>query len=84
VEAGRAERVRHPQALTPTGTNLLGLVKHAATFELEYFGAVFGRPHGMPLPSLSDSEPNADMWATPDRGMTRPAAYRQGPRRRRR
>jgi hypothetical protein len=74
--------IRRP--LTPTGTNLLGLVKHAATFELEYFGAVFGRPHGMPLPSLSDSEPNADMWATPDQGMTRPAAYRQGPRRRRR
>jgi hypothetical protein len=56
--------IRRP--LTPTGTNLLGLVKHAATFELEYFGVVFGRPHGLPLPWLSDSEPNADMWATPD------------------
>jgi len=53
--------------LTPTGTNLLGLVKHSATFELEYFGTVFGRPHGVPLPWLGDeAEPNADMWAAPD------------------
>jgi hypothetical protein len=57
--------VRRP--LTPTGTNLLGLVKHSATFELEYFGTVFGRLHGVPLPWLGDeAEPNADMWATPD------------------
>jgi hypothetical protein len=32
--------------LTPTGTNLLGLVKHVASVELDYFGAVFGRPSG--------------------------------------
>jgi Protein of unknown function (DUF664) len=57
--------VRRP--LTPTGTNLLGLVKHSATFELEYFGTVFGRPHGVPLPWLADgAEPNADMWAGSD------------------
>jgi len=56
--------VRRP--LTPTGTNLLGLVKHSASFELEYFGPVFGRPHGVPLPWLADDAgPNADMWATP-------------------
>jgi hypothetical protein len=53
--------------LTPTGTNLLGLVKHAAVGELEYFGDVFGRPHGVPLPGLSDdAEPNEDKWARPD------------------
>ncbi len=34
--------VRRP--MTPTGTNLLGLVKHVATMEYEYFGRVFGRP----------------------------------------
>jgi len=57
--------VRRP--LTPTGTNLLGLVKHSATYELEYFGPVFDRPHDVPLPWLADSaEPNADMWATAD------------------
>ncbi|MGW0842162.1 DinB family protein [Streptomyces sp. NPDC002787] len=53
--------------LTPTGTNLLGLVKHAAGVELGYLGDTFGRPSGIPLPWLdSDAEPNADMWATPD------------------
>jgi hypothetical protein len=55
--------IRRP--LTPTGTNLLGLVKHSASMEPGYFGPVFGRPHGVPLPWLADdAEPNADMWAT--------------------
>ena len=57
--------IRRP--LTPTGTNLLGLVKHSASMELEYFGPVFGRPHGVALPWLADDAgPNADMWATPE------------------
>jgi uncharacterized damage-inducible protein DinB len=57
--------VRRP--LTPTGTNLLGIVKHVASVELEYFGRVFGRPTGESLPWLADdAEPNADMWATAD------------------
>lgn len=30
--------------LTPTGTNLLGMVKHAAACEIGYFGATFDRP----------------------------------------
>jgi uncharacterized protein DUF664 len=51
----------------PTGTNLLGLVKHVASVELGYFGATFGRPSDEPLPWLDDdAEPNADMWATVD------------------
>lgn len=57
--------VRRP--LTPTGTNLLGLVKHAAGVELGYLGDTFGRPSGQPLPWLdADAEPNGDMWATAD------------------
>ena len=53
--------------LTPTGTNLLGLVKHAAGVELGYLGDTFGRPSGQPLPWLdADAEPNGDMWATAD------------------
>jgi hypothetical protein len=32
--------------LVPTGTNLLGLIKHLAGCELAYFGPVFGRPMG--------------------------------------
>ncbi len=57
--------IRRP--LTPTGTNLLGLVKHVASVELRYFGDTFGRPSGEPLPWLApDAEPNADMWVTAD------------------
>jgi uncharacterized damage-inducible protein DinB len=57
--------VRRP--LVPTGTNLLGLVKHLASVELGYFGNCFGRPHGEALPWWNDdAEANADMWATPD------------------
>ncbi|WP_426243161.1 DinB family protein [Nocardioides sp. LHG3406-4] len=53
--------------LTPTGTNLLGLVKHVASIEIEYFGDIFDRPSGEPLPWLTDDpEANADMWATPE------------------
>ena len=53
--------------LTPTGTNLLGLVKHLASVELGYFGDTFGRPSGEPQPWLAaGAEPNADMWAAAD------------------
>ncbi|MCS0634164.1 DinB family protein [Streptomyces sp. LP05-1] len=62
--------VRRP--LTPTGTNLLGLVKHVASVELGYFGDTFGRPSGEPLPWFADdAEPNADMWATADESRER-------------
>jgi len=54
--------VRRP--LTPTGTNLLGLVKHVAGLASEYFGTVFDRPFPEALPWLAeDAEHNADMWA---------------------
>ncbi|MBT0992711.1 DUF664 domain-containing protein [Cellulomonas sp. DKR-3] len=51
---------------TPTGTNLLGLVKHAAGVEADYFGVTFGRPWpGPPMPWTDESAPpNTDMWAT--------------------
>jgi len=55
--------VRRPMA--PTGTNLLGVVKHVASVEAGYFGEVFHRPFDEPLPWLDEgAEPNADMWAT--------------------
>lgn len=55
--------VRRP--MTPTATNLLGLVKHVASVEAGYLGFVFGRPFPEPLPWHADAaEPNADMWAT--------------------
>jgi Protein of unknown function (DUF664) len=57
--------IRRP--LTPSGTNLLGLVKHLATVELGYFGPTFGRPHHESLPwHREESEPNSDMWAPAD------------------
>lgn len=57
--------VRRP--MVPSGTNLLGLVKHVASVEAGYFGETFGHPFGEPLPWLDDdAEPNADMWATAD------------------
>jgi uncharacterized damage-inducible protein DinB len=57
--------IRRP--LTPTGTNLLGLVKHLASVELGYFGEVFGRPSGVPLPWYDDdAKPDADLWVTAD------------------
>ncbi|MEO6020646.1 MAG: DinB family protein [Knoellia sp.] len=59
--------VRRP--LTPTGTNLLGVVKHLAGVEAGYFGNCIGRP--VPdMPSwyaemMADAlEDNGDMWAT--------------------
>jgi uncharacterized damage-inducible protein DinB len=55
--------VRRP--LVPTGTNLLGLVKHVASVEAGYLGETFGRPFDEPLPWLDeDADPNADLWAT--------------------
>ena len=57
--------------LTPTGTNLLGVVKHLAAMEAGYFGDCLGRP----MPDLPDwyfalmddtLEDNGDMWASAD------------------
>ena len=56
--------------MTPTGTNLLGLLKHVASVEAEYFGHVFGRPFPEVVPwSDDDAEDNADMWAGPDESV---------------
>jgi Protein of unknown function (DUF664) len=58
--------VRRP--LTPTGTNLLGLVKHLALVEIGYFGDCFGRPFPDPpvWAEFDEDDVNGDMWATPD------------------
>jgi Protein of unknown function (DUF664) len=44
--------VRRP--LTPSGTNLLGLIKHLTITEAWYFGEVFGRPFPERLPWRDD------------------------------
>ena len=57
--------IRRP--MTPTGTNLLGIIKHVASVELGYLGETFGRPLDIPMPWFDDdAEVNADMWATAD------------------
>src|SRR3712207_7847843 len=57
--------VRRP--MTPTGTNLLGLVKHVAYVQLGYFGEVFGRPSGRPYPwDAEGAQEGVDLWAAPD------------------
>ncbi len=57
--------VRRP--LTPTGTNLLGLVKHVAWVQLGYFTTVFGRPAGRLAPyELPGGAPDDDMWVQAD------------------
>lgn len=52
--------------LTPTGTNLLGLVKHLTGCEMGWFGYVFGRPLADPpawYHADDTADPNLDMWA---------------------
>jgi hypothetical protein len=57
--------VRRP--LTPTGTNLLGLVKHLSIGEAWYFGKVFDRPFAENLPWWDEgAEEQIDMWVTAD------------------
>jgi uncharacterized damage-inducible protein DinB len=58
--------IRRP--MTPTGTTLLGLVKHVTGAEAVYLGTTFGRPfEGPALWITGDSaEPNSDLWATAD------------------
>ena len=54
--------------MTPTGTNLLGLVKHLAGLEYGYLGESFGRPAPETLAWFADGSvwDGADMWARPE------------------
>ncbi len=64
---GLSEReLRMPR--TPTGTNLIGIVKHVANTEIWYFGDVFGREWPTPAERITDDEtdPQADWYATAD------------------
>jgi hypothetical protein len=55
--------VRRP--LTPTGTNLLGMVKHLTWVELGYFGDTFGRKL-KPLLWETTDDVTDDMWVRPE------------------
>ena len=54
--------------MTPTGTNLLGLVKHVAGLEYFYLGESFGRPAPESMSWVEDGSiwDGADMWAKPE------------------
>lgn len=58
--------IRRP--MTPTGTNLLGLVKHVTGVEAGYLCESVGRPAPVRLPWIEDDSvwDSADMWATTD------------------
>ncbi|MEV4310712.1 DinB family protein [Actinocrispum sp. NPDC049592] len=58
--------VRRP--MTPSGTNLLGLVKHVTGVESGYLCESVGRPAPVRLPWIEDDSvwDSADMWATAD------------------
>jgi uncharacterized damage-inducible protein DinB len=52
------------RAMTPSGTNLLGLVKHLAAVEYGWFCQTFGR-QTEPLP-FDEDDPDADLRVRPD------------------
>lgn len=66
---GLGERdLRMPR--TPTGTNLIGIVKHMANVEIGYFGDTFGREWPTPEERIPEdayeTDPQADWYATAD------------------
>jgi uncharacterized protein DUF664 len=66
---GLGERdLRMPR--TPTGTNLIGIVKHMANVEVGYFGDTFGREWPTPEERIAEdvfeTDPQADWYATED------------------
>ena len=65
------EQLRRP--MTPSGTNLLGLVKHLASVEFGWFGDTFGRPSEL-IP-FDEANPEADMRAGPDETTADIVAY---------
>ncbi|GAB3622238.1 DinB family protein [Mariniluteicoccus endophyticus] len=66
VEGLPERELRMPR--TPTGTNLLGVVKHLALVEVGYLGNCMGRPSSIDVWAVMgpDAEDNADMYARAD------------------
>lgn len=57
---------------TPTGMNLLGIVKHALNSDVVYFGPTFDRPWPTPeeLVAADGNDPQADWYATEQESST--------------
>ena len=67
------EQLRRP--MVPSGTNLLGLVKHLASVEYGWFCETFGRESdAVPFDELED-DPEADMRAEPHETTADIVAY---------
>lgn len=74
VEGLSERQARLP--MTPTGTNLLGLIKHVANVEYGYFGETFGRPaDDAMLIDFDTAEDNDDFWARPDESLPDVVAF---------
>ena len=67
------EQLRRP--MTPSGTNLLGLVKHLAGVEYQWFGQTFGRE--AEAVAQLETDPVKDMRAGPDESTADIVAYYQ-------
>jgi uncharacterized damage-inducible protein DinB len=65
------EQLRRP--MTPSGTTMLGLVKHLAAVDYVWFCQTFGRDIE-PLP-FDDDDPNADLRIEPDESTADVVAF---------
>jgi uncharacterized damage-inducible protein DinB len=69
------QQLRRP--MTPSGTSLLGLVKHLASVEYGWFCETFGRPFEL-LPSIDfDADAESDMHAAEGETAAEIVAYYQ-------
>jgi uncharacterized damage-inducible protein DinB len=66
------EQLRRP--VTPSGTTLLGLVKHLAYVEAGWFCATFGRPAEV-LASIDETDPESDLRVAPGESTADIHAY---------
>jgi uncharacterized damage-inducible protein DinB len=65
-------QLRRP--MTPSGTTVLGLVKHLGYVEAGWFCATFGRPAEV-LPSIDESDPDSDLRVAPNETTAEILAY---------
>jgi len=65
------EQLRRP--MVPSGTNLIGLVKHLASVEYGWFCSTFGRPSEEI--QFDENDPDADMRAAPGETTADIVAY---------
>jgi uncharacterized damage-inducible protein DinB len=71
IEGVNDDDLRRP--MTPSGTHLLGLVKHLAAVEYEWFCKTFGRPTE-PLP-FDDADWDADLRVNADESTAEIVAF---------